>query len=181
MIRHLYTLWSDHPTKSRGHLTPFIVITVLLTVYSMLHTISSLSFNRPSPKLTAPWSLRSMVLESSAHGQAYVFFTFICSASSKVPGTCFSFRVTLPPGDIWQCLEASVVFANGQRGCHRHIVGRSQQYCPTTCNAQGGFLQQILPIVPRLKNLVLNKFMKCSDAKRIPLSIPRCLSSLAPS
>ena len=32
MIRHLYNLQHGHPSKSRAHLTPFLVITMILTI-----------------------------------------------------------------------------------------------------------------------------------------------------
>ena len=41
-IRRLYNLKSDHPNKSSTHLTPCIVITVLLTIF-------------PMPYFTSPW------------------------------------------------------------------------------------------------------------------------------
>ena len=33
VIRHLYTLWNSHPDKSSTHVTPHIVITILLTIF----------------------------------------------------------------------------------------------------------------------------------------------------
>ena len=40
VVRHLYNLWSDHPDKSSTHLTPHIIIAILLTIFSMLYFIS---------------------------------------------------------------------------------------------------------------------------------------------
>ena len=36
MIRYLHALQSNHPDKSSTHLTPYIIITILLTVFPML-------------------------------------------------------------------------------------------------------------------------------------------------
>ena len=36
VIRYLYNLWNDYPNKSSIHLTPYIVITILLTICPML-------------------------------------------------------------------------------------------------------------------------------------------------
>ena len=44
MIRHLYTLCSDHPNKSSTHLAPHIVITILLTIFPVLYFTSSWIF-----------------------------------------------------------------------------------------------------------------------------------------
>ena len=56
VIRHLYNLWSAHPNKSSTHLTPYIVITILLTIFPMLyfnphdHSVTTnLYFSIPSP------------------------------------------------------------------------------------------------------------------------------------
>ena len=40
VIRHLYYLWSDHSNKCSTHLAPYIVITILLTIFPMLYFIS---------------------------------------------------------------------------------------------------------------------------------------------
>ena len=40
MIRHLYNLWSDHPDKSSTHLTPHIIIAILLTIFPKIHFTS---------------------------------------------------------------------------------------------------------------------------------------------
>ena len=36
VIEHLHTLWNDHHGKSSNHLSPYKVITVLLTIFLML-------------------------------------------------------------------------------------------------------------------------------------------------
>ena len=83
----IYTLQSDHPDISRTHLTPYIVITIILTIFPMLYFTSpwlfcNYQFVLLSPCTFSPSPLSPSLWQRSVCSPSLflqVCFYFVCS------------------------------------------------------------------------------------------------------
>ena len=105
VIRHLYTLGSDHPGKSSAHLEPHTVITIVLTTFScctlhphdcfynwqFLH-LNAFPFFTHSPNLPPTWQPPKMssVSMSLVLFCLFIYFVFRSYTQVKSYGICLS-------------------------------------------------------------------------------------------